>query len=1316
MSFWKPLLPGWFAAEWDYENEMHSGDDEGDGDGGGGGGGGDDRGDGGGGGGGGHDDEGDGDGGSDYSWQREQQREQEDRDREREQEERRREEERRRQEEERRRREEEERQRQIEEERRRIEEENRRMQEEQDRRNRENAAQQQQDLDGDGVPDAGTSPVDQQSQDISQALDEQFQRYEEQRQEQEANFDPNSPDWIYKDEQGNDTRPLQLNTGQGFATNDPQEMDQWLAERNSENVRNRAMFGGPYTPASSVRDIQPAEMPEPPAPQPSTTDVPRVAAEAAATAAARAGGTPEQVARTAEAAARIASDRQTLAQQSPWTRAMFRGEYGANAEQEWVRQHEAELRRNQQLYGSREPRAGAAPVVGAPAGTPVAPNRRIGATPAPRAGEDARYGINTPALPAAPAVAARTAPPGSPTVQAAGTPPAAPPQTPVGGGLSPADQAEMDQATARPVAAPTSLVPRPPQPLPTNPGGLSPADQREMDQAVTPRGGGLSPLDQAEMDQAAAPRPTTGGLSPSDQAEMDQAATNYRPPAPTPYVPPGQAETPGPYQTQPAAYDERGNPIEYIQGRPTPIRNIVDYDPVTGQTRERNYGVEQMASTDTSVRPLTPPEGVAPGDAGLIDDPVRNLIDSDRPLDALAALAGQAKGPEYDASRDAYHIAQGISAMLRGDSAGTWAEPYLNDVARLAWARQERDAGRVADPRNTPIEYVEKWKDAFYGSDHNVPFVKEIDQQMIDYAAERTPAGKPFNWKEAFGQNGDKGLISRQVTEVDCGTNAFSTILRSRGYNADPAQTFVFGKRTGYHNGSEFTGPDNMVRMLREEAGLNATSADISPNGQGWQKVDAELAAGRPVILSSPGHYWVISAKNEQGQYYAGATTLKGNPEWMARGGFVYGGAANRAIFADGDVDPQSRSVREMQLRAPATGRSASTRPLLSGQTQFGPTIATGSVRNAAASPASEAGPDDYTNYLRWSANRKGIDPDQVSAVMGKEGPEGWSSVGRFNTGTSYGPLQLHYAGGPNPQAGMGDRFTKLTGIDLRTVDPNTPEGLAAHKKAIDFALDELSKTGDYREWYGADNAFPGRGRFTPVKRLPQRGAYTSPAERASNRIYGEMLKSSENLPDFPGDVSPTTGTGGRPPTPDETPAWFAEANPDAGQMAGEGRGRDVGARLWTNAYQISQGDPVFADVVSGIVNGEAGFAGVKDERGATGLFQMDPAGGWQQLDRYLKENDIPLTRDQAARDVDIMSDFYVKKLYGSYQRARAAGYTDPEDLTVQTVIYQWNPKDEPGAAHNAGIDGIPSLERNYREGYRQFKEGVFRMLPRNRW
>jgi cell wall-associated NlpC family hydrolase len=114
---------------------------------------------------------------------------------------------------------------------------------------------------------------------------------------------------------------------------------------------------------------------------------------------------------------------------------------------------------------------------------------------------------------------------------------------------------------------------------------------------------------------------------------------------------------------------------------------------------------------------------------------------------------------------------------------------------------------------------------------------------------------------------------------------------------------------------------------------------------------------------------------------------------------------------------------------------------------------------------------------------KAGIDPAQVVAVMGKEGPTGWGSVGTFDTGSSYGPLQLHYAGGSNPKEGMGDRFTKATGIDLRK-----DSSVQAHQAAVDFAMGELAKRGDFSEWYGADNAFPaaqgGQGRFTKVNRV----------------------------------------------------------------------------------------------------------------------------------------------------------------------------------------------------------------------------------------
>lgn len=161
------------------------------------------------------------------------------------------------------------------------------------------------------------------------------------------------------------------------------------------------------------------------------------------------------------------------------------------------------------------------------------------------------------------------------------------------------------------------------------------------------------------------------------------------------------------------------------------------------------------------------------------------------------------------------------------------------------------------------------------------------------------------------------------------------------------------------------------------------------------------------------------------------------------------------------------------------------------------------SASQSVPSGVPSGGPTEFNAYVRQASAQRGLDPDQVLKVVGKEGPTGWGSVGTFNTGTSYGPLQLHYGGGTDPKQGMGDDFTKATGIDLRKVDPHTPEGIAAHQRAVDFALDRLSRTGDFREWYGADPALGSRmtkvNRITPVApQASQQPAGQQPPMRGS--------------------------------------------------------------------------------------------------------------------------------------------------------------------------------------------------------------------------
>lgn len=972
MHLWKLLPPGWFAEDW-------AAGEPGDWD----------YGDGGGGDGGGGDDD-DGDGGRDYEADRERERDEErERDRERDRE---RERERQRQEEEeQRRREEEERQRRLEEQRRQIEEQRRRMEEEEaERRRQEAEARAAEDADGDGIPDSGVlTPGASADPGLEGRLEEQFQGYEEQRQAQAQIFDPQNPGWIFQSDQTiRERTPSQATTDRRDLNpidretipQNPREPGREYAPRTSDI----ATMGPAYKPPAFFRapESEPEPEPERPLRTPEPSRVPEIAATAAAQAAAASGGTPEQIAQTAEHAARIASDRQTLAGQSAWTRAAFRSTYGDQAEAEWIRQHEDELARNQRLYGATEPRAGASPLGSAPVGTPLAPDRRIGSTPPPTAGQEARYGINGPA-PARPAAAPATAAaPGQPGLAPlpifVNPPPAA--RAPALGADTPAAQGPAVRAPSNlpragerppedvglgqgsypggvPIGAPSALPPG--APTAGEPGGpplgnylpiweppssrTNPVVRGELpvesgdpgkeardwvDRGINPITG--EPI-QRENPYAQRTNPITGGPMWNDPTADPLPDAGYSYPS---------GESRGSNGVQQARDIVDYQPPE--GARFTPTRNIVDYDPVTGETRERGYGRENLASTDTAV-----PAGLGTGGAPF-QDPVLAAVSTSRPLAALADLAATARGPDYDPRQDAVHIANGIAAMLRGDRGPdgkyvTWAEPYLNDVARMAWAREERQNGRSSDPRSAPVEYIEKWKDAFYGSDHNVPLVKEIDQEMIDFAAARTPPGKPFRWQDVYGPTGEKGLMQAQVTGVDCGPTAFGAVLRSRGYNADAYDMFDYAIQNGYHSARKlgnrqytnapFNGSGAMVQMARD-AGLNAR--EVALDDAGWAAVDKELAEGRPVMLSSAAHWYAISAKDDKGRYYAGPTGLGMTADnWLRRGEFRYGGVQpNTAVFTSGEVDPNSKIVKQFDMKSPVTG-PGNTRPLLSGQTEY---------------------------------------------------------------------------------------------------------------------------------------------------------------------------------------------------------------------------------------------------------------------------------------------------------------------------------------------------------------------------------------------
>jgi Peptidase_C39 like family len=138
--------------------------------------------------------------------------------------------------------------------------------------------------------------------------------------------------------------------------------------------------------------------------------------------------------------------------------------------------------------------------------------------------------------------------------------------------------------------------------------------------------------------------------------------------------------------------------------------------------------------------------------------------------------------------------------------------------------------------------------------------------------------------------------------------------------------------------------------------------------------------------------------------------------------------------------------------------------------------VSTGGTPDSA--PLDPADKQAVSDYIRYAAAQRGIDPETAVRVADSEGLGTY--VGDNNS--SFGPFQLHYGGvaaGGNAVKGMGDTFTAQTGLDAR--DPSTI------RQQIDFALDVAKKQGwnpgGTGGWHGATRVgianWQGIGTFT---------------------------------------------------------------------------------------------------------------------------------------------------------------------------------------------------------------------------------------------
>jgi len=172
----------------------------------------------------------------------------------------------------------------------------------------------------------------------------------------------------------------------------------------------------------------------------------------------------------------------------------------------------------------------------------------------------------------------------------------------------------------------------------------------------------------------------------------------------------------------------------------------------------------------------------------------------------------------------------------------------------------------------------------------------------------------------------------------------------------------------------------------------------------------------------------------------------------------------------------------------------------------------------------------DVLAYLIAAAKRRGIDPATAVRAFGHEGLNVFDpsrpDLGG-DEGSSFGPTQLHYAGMSKsmPNAGLGDEFTKTTGLDAR--DPKT------WPQQLDFSLDWVKNHG-WSPWMGAKAE--GITGFMGVNGQPYRPDAKSPQMATDMASPGNTALP---VPSSPLAQSPMQG----PPTP---PDW-TPPTPDAG-------------------------------------------------------------------------------------------------------------------------------------------------------------------------
>jgi flagellum-specific peptidoglycan hydrolase FlgJ len=246
-------------------------------------------------------------------------------------------------------------------------------------------------------------------------------------------------------------------------------------------------------------------------------------------------------------------------------------------------------------------------------------------------------------------------------------------------------------------------------------------------------------------------------------------------------------------------------------------------------------------------------------------------------------------------------------ALARYQQTGD-ASQLFRDVNAAGYATDQSWADKVANIRATQVAPItaglSQQAPAARPSPTTPPPAEQTPQAQAQYA----PGSYTPNQINAATSEG----LDYETALAVCGPAAAIAFARKTGRNPTMQEAVSLAREAGWTAGAGMAGPASEQRLL-QSMGVAARLVDGSPE---WQAVAADVQRGNPVIVSTPGHYFVAERYNPaDGTFDFGqsAAVLKASggrtwfkPEELAGLGM---GTPRASLFMDSPASPSPSVV-----------------------------------------------------------------------------------------------------------------------------------------------------------------------------------------------------------------------------------------------------------------------------------------------------------------------------------------------------------------------------------------------------------------------